>query len=233
MTELIFKREHAEEAIRQTTEHARGHDNGLGWLYDTYRKPGGQMRKSSTGFLMYQGVAYPVKPLGRFANALAGRPMKDNPITNVFRDRFAKLKFRLIDSPEAEAEQAVQRQRKLAEVLARPQQAKFRREVFTLWGARCLVTKCETLSALEAAHIRRVSDGGGDHACNGIPLRADIHRLFDADLITLSPEGWTVTVSDAEHSHYREFHGRSLAKRVAKTGKEADLAAMLRERNLR
>jgi hypothetical protein len=233
MTELVFNREHAEEAIRQTTEHARGHDNGLGWLYDTYRKPGGQMRKSSTGFLVYHGVAYPVKPLGRFANALAGHPMKDNPITNVFRDRFAKLKFRLIDSPEAEAEQAVQRQRKLAKVLARPQQVKFRREVFALWGARCLVTKCETLSALEAAHIHRVSDGGNDHACNGIPLRADIHRLFDANLITLSPEGWSVSVSDAEHAHYGKFHGRSLAKRVAKTGKEADLAAMLRERNLR
>lgn len=233
MADLIFQREHAEEAIRQTAEHSRGSDNGLGWLYDTHRKPGGQMRKSSTGFLMHEGIAYPVKPLGRFANALAGRPMEDNPITNAFRDRFAKLKFRLIDSPEAEAEQAVERQRELAEVLARPQQAKFRREVFSLWGARCLITKCETLSALEAAHIRRVAGGGSDDAWNGIPLRADIHRLFDADLITLSSDGWTVTVSDTEHPHYGKFHGRSLAKRIEKSGKAADLAAMLRERNVR
>jgi predicted restriction endonuclease len=182
---------------------------------------------------MYEGVAYPVKPLGRFANALAGRPMKENPITNVFRDRFAKLKFRLIDSPEAEAEQAVERQRKLAQVLARPQQAKFRREVFMLWGARCLITKCETLSALEAAHIHRVSDGGSDDPWNGIPLRADIHRLFDANLITLSSEGWIVTVTDGEPSHYRKFHGRSLAKRIGKSGRAPDLAAMLRERDVR
>jgi hypothetical protein len=230
MSELIFEREHAEEAIRQTTEHARGNDNGLTWLYDTYRKPGGQMRKSSTGFLMHHGVAYPVKPLGRFANALAGRRMRNNPITNVFRDRFAKLEFRLIDSPEAEARQAVERQRKLAEVLARPQQAKFRREVFALWGARCLITKCETLAALEAAHIHRVSEGGNDDAWNGIPLRADIHRLFDADLITLSSNGWTVSVSNTEHSHYGEFDKRSLAKRISKSGKAADLAAMLRKR---
>lgn len=233
MTELIFKREHAEEAIRQTTEHARGNDGGLAWLYHTHRKPGGQMRKSTTGFLMHEGVAYPVKPLGRFANALAGSPMEDNPITNAFRDRFAKLQFRLIDSPEAEAEHAVERQRKLAEVLARPEQAKFRREVFELWGARCLITKCETLPALEAAHIHRVSDGGSDKAWNGIPLRADIHRLFDAGLITLSSDGWTVTVSDNEHPHYGKYSGRSLAKRINKSGRANDLAAMLRERNVR
>lgn len=233
MTKLIFEREHVVEAIRQTIEHARGNDNGLGWLYETHRKPGGQMRKSSTGFLMYQGLPYPVKPLGRLANFLAGRPMKDNPITNVFRDRFAKLEFRLIDNPEAEAARAVERQRKLAEVLARPQQAKFRREVFALWGARCLITKCETLAALEAAHIHRVSEGGNDDPWNGIPLRADIHRLFDADLITLSSDGWTVSVSDAERSHYGDLDKRSLAKRIGKCGKGDDLAEMLRKRQSR
>ena len=90
--------------------------------------------------------------MDRFANALAGHPMKDNSVSNVFRDHFAKLKFRLIGSPEAEAEQAVERQRKLAEVFARPQQAKFRREVFAPWGARCLIKKCETLPALEATY---------------------------------------------------------------------------------
>lgn len=232
MTELIFKREHAEEAIRQTAQHARGNDDGLGWLYDTHRKPGGQMRKSSTGFLVYEGIAYPVKPLGRFANALAGRPMKDNPITNLFRDRFAKLGFRLIDSPEVEAEEAVERQRKLAAVLARPQQAKFRRLVFALWGAHCLISGCETLSALEAAHVHRVSEGGSDDAWNGIPLRADIHRLFDANLITVSPDSLTVTVNAAERTHYGEFHGRSLVNRINKSGRAEDLAAMLRKRDI-
>ncbi len=231
MTKLIFKREHVEEAIRQTREHEHSNDHGLGWLYDTHRKPGGKMRKSSTGFLMYEGVAYPVKPLGRFANDLAGSPMKNNPITNIFRDRFSNLNFTLIESPEAEAEQAVERQRKLANVLARPEQAKFRREVFALWGARCLITKCETLSALEAAHVHRFSDGGSDEACNGVPLRADIHRLFDADLITLSSDDWSVTVNDVEHSHYGKFHGRSLAERINKSGKVTDIAAALRKRN--
>lgn len=237
MSELIFTRKHAEEAIRLTNTHAvksrEGSDHGLGWLYDNYPKPGGQKRKSITGFLMYEGIAYPVKPLGRFANALAGRPMNDNPITNVFRDWFTKLKFPLIDSPEAEAEQAVERQRKLAEILARPQQAKFRRDVFALWGARCLITGCETLTALEAAHIHGVSDGGSDEACNGIPLRADIHRLFDADLITVSSDGWAITVSDAEHAHYGSFHGQSLAERIDKSGKAKELATMFRKRNVK
>jgi len=134
--------------------------------------------------------------LGRFANAFAGHPMKDNSITNVLQDQFAKPRFRLIDSPEAEAEQAAERQRRLAEVFARPQQAKFRREVFALWHARCLIKKCETLLTLEATHIHRVSEGGNDQAWNGIPLRADVHRLFDANLITLSSDNWTLSVND-------------------------------------
>jgi len=169
--------------------------------------------------------------LGRFANAFAGHPMKDNSMTNVFRDQFAKLRFRLIDSPEAEAEQAVERQRKLAEVFARPQQAKFRREVFALWGAHCLIKKCETLLALEATHIHRVSEGGNDQAWNGIPLRADVHRLFDAGLITLSSDNWTLSVNDDEAAHYGKFHGRSLAKGIGNSGKAEDLAAMLRKQN--
>lgn len=232
MTRLVFERWHAEEAIRQTNELSSDGDNGLGWLYKAYKKPGGQMRKSSTGFLMHDGIAYPVKPLGRFANAIAGHPMTNNPITNHFRDRFAKLGFRLIDNPESEATQAVERQRKLAKVLARPQQAKFRREVFALWGARCLVTGCDILAALEAAHIHRVSEGGNDDASNGIPLRADIHRLFDADLITLSSDSWTVLVSNAERSHYSAYHSRSLAKLITGSGRATDLTAKLHTRYL-
>jgi hypothetical protein len=40
--------------------------------------------------------------------------------------------------------------------------------------------------ALEAAHIRSVSDGGNDNPQNSFLLRADIHRLFDLGLITIS-----------------------------------------------
>lgn len=93
--------------------------------------------------------------------------MVDNPFTNVFRRYFESLEFQLIKNPDDEAEIAVERQLRLAEVWGRPGQAKFHRAVFELFGARCLVTGCQSLVALEAAHIIPVAGGGCDEAWNG------------------------------------------------------------------
>ncbi|MFL1873628.1 HNH endonuclease [Hansschlegelia beijingensis] len=228
MTELIFGRDHALEAIRLVKI------NGREWLYKSYPKPNGKMRRSSTGFLMSGGLSYPVKPLGRLANELAGKPMSDNPITNDFRRYFQNLGFQLVDSPEAaaeaEAEDASERVRKLAKVLARPEQAKFRRAVFDMFGARCLVTGCETLIALEAAHVLPVSCGGCDEGWNGIPLRADIHRLFDANIIVLDPTTWRLYVLEIGRKEYGRLHDQDLGLKISATSGAARLAAALRKR---
>lgn len=224
MADLIFDRKHALEAIRLAQT------NGQEWLYESYPKPNGQKRRSSTGFLMHEGAAYPVKPLGRLANEIAGNPMIDNPITNVFRKYFEKLGFQLIDSPEDEAESATERQRRLAEVWERPGQAKFRRAVFEMFGARCLVTGCETLMALEAAHVLPVSSGGCDEGWNGIPLRADLHRLFDAGAITIEPISWKLLVAEPVRKEYGRYHGLDLKPVITKIDGAPELAAALRKR---
>lgn len=224
MTDLTFDRKQALEAIHLAKT------NGQEWLYESYPKPNGQKRKSSTGFLMHEGAAYPVKPLGRLANEIAGNPMTDNPITNVFRKYFEKWGFQLIDSPEDEAESATERQRRLAEVWERPGQARFRRTVFEMFGARCLVTGCETLMALEAAHVLPVSSGGGDDGWNGIPLRADLHRLFDAGAITIEPTSWKLLVADAVREEYGQYHGLNLEPVIATIDGAPELAAALRKR---
>ncbi len=101
MSELVFNRRHALQAMNQAKA------NGREWLYQTYPKPNGRPTKSRTGFVLHEGHAYPVKPLGRFANELAGWPMIDNPITNVFRAHFEKLGFAMtkgaFDETEKEA----------------------------------------------------------------------------------------------------------------------------------
>jgi hypothetical protein len=205
MTELTFNRHQAEEAINRVKA------LGLDWLYENYPKPNGQMRKSTTGFLMYEGVAYPVKPLGRLANEIAGNPMTDNPITNVFRRHFEGLGFQLIENSQDEAEIAAERQRRMADVWERPGQATFRRAVFEMFSAHCLISGCETLAALEAAHIIPVSCGGGDEAWNGIPLRADIHRLFDAGIITIDAQNLTVSVVETARKDFGTYHGNDLS----------------------
>ena len=59
--------------------------------------------------------------------------------------------------------------------------------VTDIYGRRCAVTQERTLPALEAAHIRPYGDGGDHDARNGLLLRRDIHSLFDAGHVTVTP----------------------------------------------
>ena len=74
--------------------------------------------------------------------------------------------------------------------LIRPRlgQGAFRVLVKDIYERRCAVTQERTLPALEAAHIRPYSDGGTHEERNGLLLRRDIHSLFDAGYVTVTPE---------------------------------------------
>lgn len=74
--------------------------------------------------------------------------------------------------------------------LIRPRlgQGAFRVVVTDVYGRRCAVTRERTLPALEAAHIRPYSEGGQHEARNGLLLRRDVHSLFDAGYVTVTPE---------------------------------------------
>jgi putative restriction endonuclease len=67
-------------------------------------------------------------------------------------------------------------------------QGGFRILVTDIYHRRCAVTRERTLPALEAAHIRPYKDGGAHEGRNGLLLRRDIHSLFDAGYVTVTPE---------------------------------------------
>lgn len=67
-------------------------------------------------------------------------------------------------------------------------QGAFRTMVTDIYDRRCAVTHERTLPALEAAHIRPYSKAGPHEASNGLLLRRDIHSLFDAGYVTVTPE---------------------------------------------
>jgi putative restriction endonuclease len=73
--------------------------------------------------------------------------------------------------------------------LIRPRlgQGAFRVLVTDIYRRRCAVTQERTLPALEAAHIRPYGDGGSHEANNGLLLRRDLHSLFDAGYVTVTP----------------------------------------------
>ena len=74
-------------------------------------------------------------------------------------------------------------------------EARFRGIILACDGHRCVLTGDTTAEALEAAHLIPASCGENDVSFNGITLKADLHRLFDAGLFTFRDNG-RVTITD-------------------------------------
>ena len=73
-------------------------------------------------------------------------------------------------------------------VLPRLGQGSFRIATLEAYGRACAVTGEHSLPALEAAHIFSYHKGGVHEVCNGILMRADLHRLFDRGYVTVTPD---------------------------------------------
>jgi putative restriction endonuclease len=86
-------------------------------------------------------------------------------------------------------------------ILPRLGQASFRLAVLEAYGGRCAVTTEHSLPVLEAAHIKPWRQGGGHEIQNGLPLRRDIHALFDLGFVTVRPD-LTFAVSPGLHDAY-------------------------------
>jgi len=89
---------------------------------------------------------------------------------------------------------------------ARLGQGSFRTLVIDAYSRRCAITGESTLPALEAAHIRSYSAQGVHQVSNGLLLRSDFHKLFDAGLVTVDPS-LQVHVSSRIRDQY--FNGKA------------------------
>src|SRR3990172_6267057 len=65
-------------------------------------------------------------------------------------------------------------------------QCTFRVLITDTYQRQCAVTREKALPALQAAHIRPVSEGGLHRIENGLLLRSDVHALFDRGYVTVS-----------------------------------------------
>jgi putative restriction endonuclease len=98
----------------------------------------------------------------------------------------------------------------------RLRQGAFRVMVADAYGRRCAVTGEKALPTLEAAHIKPVSAGGLHRLDNGLLLRSDVHALFDAGYMTVTPN-YEIRVSrrlkdDFDNGEpYYPFDGRPIA----------------------
>ena len=68
---------------------------------------------------------------------------------------------------------------------------------------------------LEAAYIEPYANSGLNHDSNGLLLRADIHTLFDLDLIRIDPDTLRVeTTAGLNGTSYSSLGGAELRTRL-------------------
>lgn len=94
-------------------------------------------------------------------------------------------------------------------------QGAFRVLVTDAYTRRCSVTGERTLPVLEAAHIKPYSVAGPNAISNGLLLRSDVHKLFDAGYLTITSDHKTEVSKRIKEEfengkEYYQFHGKSL-----------------------
>jgi putative restriction endonuclease len=87
-------------------------------------------------------------------------------------------------------EEAVAAARYANPTLIKPRlgQSSFRIAVLDAYDRRCAVTGERSLPVIEASHIKPYAAGGEHAVSNGLPLRRDLHRLFDLGFVTVRPD---------------------------------------------
>ncbi len=94
------------------------------------------------------------------------------------------------------------RQRGTILAIQRGEQGPFRQSLIVMDGC-CALTREICEESLDAAHIIPAHQGGPEYPENGMLLRADIHRLFDAGKFQICPETGTVLVdSNCDYSSF-------------------------------
>lgn len=119
-------------------------------------------------------------------------------------DEAADDEFTLKDGDE--------RKRIERQICVRRGQQVFRDDLRKRYGDRCLVTGCKVLAVLEAAHIKPYQGEKDNHPENGLLLRADIHTLFDLDLLGIEPKSLRIELhpSLADSAAYKNLAGKTL-----------------------
>ncbi|MBD2338043.1 HNH endonuclease [Calothrix sp. FACHB-156] len=90
-------------------------------------------------------------------------------------------------------------------------QSKFRESLRQRYGDQCMITGLKLLDILEAAHISPYRSKDDNHPDNGLLLRADLHTLFDLNLLGINPESLEVKFHPKVlKAGYQKLDGRKL-----------------------
>lgn len=104
------------------------------------------------------------------------------------------------------------RQRNTASIVQGQGQTQFRQKLLIAYDGKCPITGCDVEAAIEAAHIIPYQGVETNHPANGLPLRADIHTLFDLHLLAIRPDNYEIVIApELVDTCYQELAGRRLS----------------------
>ena len=98
--------------------------------------------------------------------------------------------------PEADFQLTEDQERRFSFARTRINQAGFRAEVLSRYGAVCLACGLSIPHLIEAAHVRDKRNDGSDDARNGLALCANHHLAFDLGLFGINPTTLAFEVRD-------------------------------------
>ena len=100
------------------------------------------------------------------------------------------------------------------EIATRPGASAFRELVLTEYDNQCVVSGFRSIEAIEIAHIVPYYGQTSDEIQNAIPLRSDLHKLFDKGLLRIkfddSIRKYFVLIHDFVMADYGNFHGKQI-----------------------
>jgi HNH endonuclease len=100
-------------------------------------------------------------------------------------------------------------------IKSRRGQPEFRNLLLQAFDGKCCISRSEVKSVLEAAHILPHTEETNYSVTNGLLLRADIHTLFDLNLIGIDDNGIVYVSNDLQGSEYWQFHGRCISENIS------------------
>ncbi len=166
------------------------------------------------GGLLNDSAPEPMRSLHKFR--LVQLLYVDDALSKVFEETV--LRAQAADT-RAQLEQYEQEIRnafktRVGQVLSRTAQRPFRRSLIASYGLNCCVTGPAPEAVLHAAHIIPIVEHPPLHRFfgNGLLMRADIHLLFDAQLLAINPTTFEVEISSVlQGTLYEGLAGKRIA----------------------
>ena len=137
------------------------------------------------------------------------RLLKPGALERLLKDHSLESQFNLID----QAQKSIKGGHKLRVAKQRIGQGAFRDYLLSKYGANCAISGPAPKKAIHACHLESYAAVGGDHQKEGgLLMRADLHSLFDADLLNIDPKSEKIILDRylEQFPEYWRFNGNPL-----------------------